>query len=121
MRILKYMLIWGLAGVGIVIKSCAYENEEELYGINPCQPNLTTYSEVVEPIIANNCALPNCHNGSNPALPDWSILENVQASALKIKERTGNRTMPPSSSGIVLTAKQIDEIACWVDSGAQNN
>lgn len=121
MRILRYMLIWGLAGVGIAMNSCAYENEEELFGSNPCQPEITTYSGVVEPIIGNNCALATCHDGSNPGLPNWSILENVQAQAADIKERTGNRTMPPSSSGIVLTAKQIDDIACWVDSGAQNN
>lgn len=121
MHILKYMPIWALAGAGMLLNSCAYENEEELFGSNPCQPDVTTYSDVIEPIITNNCALANCHDGSNPALPDWSIVENVQAKAAEIKERTGNRTMPPSSSGIVLTAKQIDDIACWVDSGAQNN
>ncbi len=121
MRSLKNVLLWGLAGIGMVLNSCAYENEEELFGANPCQPEITTYSRVIEPIIANNCALPNCHDGSNPALPNWTILENVQANALEIKKRTGNRTMPPSSSGIVLTAKQIDDIACWVDNGAQNN
>ncbi len=118
---LKIALFWGLTGIGMAINSCAYENEDELFGSNLCQPEITTYSGVIEPFIANHCALPDCHNGSNPALPNWTILENVQANALLIKERTGNRTMPPSSSGIVLSVKQVDDIACWVDSGAQNN
>lgn len=115
------LLIWGLFGTGLALSSCAYENEDELFGSNPCQPASTTYSHVIEPIIKNNCALSKCHDGSNPAIPNWTILENVQANALEIKERTGNRTMPPSRSGVVLTAKQVDDIACWVDSGAQNN
>lgn len=115
------VLLGGLAGMVMAINSCAYENEDDLFGSNPCQPEITTYSGVVKPIIANNCALSNCHDGSNAALPNWTIFENVQANALLIKKRTGNGTMPLQSSGIVLTAKQIDDIACWVDSGAQNN
>jgi len=121
MRAIKIVFLWGLAVAVLGIKSCAYENEDDLFGINPCQPEITTYSGVIEPIIANSCALPNCHDGSNAALPNWTIFENVQAEAVEIKERTGNRTMPPSSSGIVLSAEQIDDIACWVDNGAQNN
>jgi hypothetical protein len=101
--------------------SCAYENEEDLFGENPCVPELTTYSEVVEPIITANCALPSCHDGSNSTAPNWTVLENVQAHAQDIKERTGNRTMPPSSSGKILSAAQVADIACWVDNGAQNN
>ncbi len=120
-RSFKNVLLWGLAVMVMAINSCAYESEDDLFGSNPCQPEITTYSDVIKPFIANNCALSNCHDGSNPALPNWGLLENVQTQALLIKERTGNRTMPPSSSGIVLTAKQIDDIACWVDNGAQNN
>ncbi len=107
--------------MGMAVNSCVYENEEELFGSNPCQPEITTYSGVIEPIIANNCALPSCHDGSNPVLPNFTILENVQTNPLLFKNFSVTRTMPPSSSGIVLTVKQIDDIACWVDSGAQNN
>lgn len=103
------------------LASCAYENEEDLFGVITCEPSVITYSEVIAPIININCALPACHNGSNPAIPDWTVLENVQAYASDIKEQTGNRTMPPSSSGKILTAEEIANIACWVDSGAQDN
>ena len=101
--------------------SCENENEEELFGVNPCSPESATYSKTIEPIISANCAVPNCHDGSNQSIPDWTILENVQAQAALIKERTGNRTMPPSSSGLILLKEEIDDIACWVDNGAQNN
>lgn len=104
-----------------IMWSCAYENEDDLFGENPCEPELTTYSEVVEPIISSNCAIPSCHDGSNSAAPNWTIFDNVQAQAQDIKERTGNRTMPPSSSDKILTAAQIADIACWVDNGAQDN
>ena len=104
-----------------MLQACAYENEEDLFGSNVCDPEQVTYSGVISPLITTNCAIPACHDGSNPALPNWSIYENVQANAQKIKERTANRTMPPSASGIILSAEQIDNIGCWVDNGAQNN
>lgn len=120
-RSFKTVLLWGLFGVGMVVNSCAYENEEELFGSNLCQPEITTYSEVIEPIIDNNCALPSCHDGSNTLLPNFTILKNLQNNPLLLKNFIVTRTMPPSNSGIVLTVKQIDDIACWVDNGAQNN
>jgi hypothetical protein len=117
----KKILLWGLVMAGTAVNSCAYENEEELFGKNPCQPEITTYSEVIEPIMTNNCVIPNCHDGSNPELPDYKIFENVQANLPLFRNFIVTRTMPPSNSGFLLTAKQIDDIACWIDSGAQNN
>jgi len=112
---------WGLAGgVLLYLSGCAYESEEEIFGVNNCDPQQVTYSNVVQPIITTNCAIANCHDGGN-TLPDWTIFDNVQANAQLIKTRTSNRTMPPSNASISLTAQEIDAIACWVDSGAQNN
>lgn len=105
----------------LLLPSCAYENEEELFGSKACQPEEITYSEVIQPIISSNCVRATCHDGSNPTAPDWTVLENIQARAPDIKQRTDDRTMPPSSSGLFLTAEQIGDIACWVDSGAPNN
>ena len=114
-----------IAGIVLLIIpgifSCAYQNEEELFGTTPCNPEIVTYSQVIEPILTNNCAIPSCHDGNDPAIPDWTDFQNVQSQSQEIKERTGNRTMPPSSSGKILTAEQIDDIACWVNNGAQNN
>ena len=113
--VIKIMLI------GQLVWSCAYENEEELFGVIPCQPEITTYSMIIEPILTENCAVPTCHDGSNPSLPDWTVFENVQQQAEEIKQRTGNRTMPPSGANKQLTSVQIANIACWVDNGALDN
>jgi hypothetical protein len=104
----------------MLFASCAYENEEELFGEKLCQPDIS-YQDTILPILTENCNIPGCHDGSNPQLPDWTVFENVQAYASEIKERTGDRTMPPSSSDKILSAQQVDDIACWVDSGARNN
>ncbi|GJM30893.1 MAG: hypothetical protein DHS20C17_35280 [Cyclobacteriaceae bacterium] len=106
---------------GQFIWSCAYENEEDLFGAISCDDEATTYSEVIQPILSQNCTVPSCHDGSNPSIPNWQELDNVQANASKIKEKTEDRTMPPSSSGKILSAEQIGDIACWVDSGARDN
>lgn len=105
----------------LMVQACAYESEEDLFGSKLCDPEQVTYSLVIAPLISTNCAITSCHDGSNANLPDWNIFDNVQASAQEIKERTGNRTMPPSASGLVLSSEEIDDIACWVENGAQNN
>ena len=113
--------LWWLLVAGQLVWSCAYENEEELFGANPCDPDIVTYQLVIEPIFSQNCSIPGCHDGSNNSIPDWQVFSNVEAYAQEIKQRTGDRTMPPSSSDKLLSAKQIADIACWVDNGAQNN
>ncbi len=112
-----------LAYIVLVVSaaSCAYDSEEEVFGAPDCDPQTTTFSGVIEPIIAAKCALPGCHNGTNNSVPNWTVFSNVQANASNIKTRTSNRTMPPSSANVSLTAAEIEAIACWVDSGAQNN
>ena len=108
-------------GTIMAFNSCAYENEEELFGSNPCQPEVTTYSKVIQPIIADNCNLPTCHDGSNSLLPNFTIIANLQNNLPLMRNFIITRTMPPSETGLVLTAKQIDDIACWIDNGAPNN
>lgn len=67
----------------------------------------------IQSIINNNCAVSSCHGGS--VAPDLSTLENIEASANRIKERTSAQTMPPSGSSFSLTSTQIEDIACWFD------
>ncbi len=70
----------------------------------------------IEAIITTNCALQNCHGGSQS--PDFREFSNVADNAARIKTRTGNGTMPP---GGALPDDQVEAIACWVDDGAPNN
>lgn len=76
----------------------------------------TSWSTQVEPIIQNNCALASCHGGTQP--PDFRNFQNVLSVADRIKELTGNGTMPPNAS---LSSGSIELIACWVDDGAPDN
>lgn len=75
-----------------------------------------SWENEIEPIITTNCALQNCHGGSQS--PDFREFANVADNADKIKTRTGNGTMPPGGS---LPDDQVEAIACWVDDGAPNN
>lgn len=75
-----------------------------------------SYTNDIQPIIATSCAINSCHNGNQA--PDLRVLSNVQANAAKMKELTGNGTMPDEGS---ITQSQIDAIACWVDDGALAN
>ena len=75
----------------------------------------------ISSILSANCAVSGCHNGDNGSTRNWNVDQNVVNSAAAIKSRTGSGSMPPSSSGLSLTAEQIAEIACWVDDGASLN
>jgi hypothetical protein len=70
----------------------------------------------VKAIVSSNCAISGCHNGS--VSPNLTVDANIQDRAGRIKARTGAMTMPPSASGITLSAQEIETIACWVDDGA---
>jgi mono/diheme cytochrome c family protein len=76
-----------------------------------------SYDAAIKNIIATNCAVSGCHvAGTGRA--NFTNLSTIQATAAQIKTRTGNRSMPV---GRTLTDEQIQQIACWVDSGAPNN
>lgn len=111
-----------LAIIGLVILSfaCTYDNAEDLYGIKDCPPEGVSFSDRVEPVINTNCAIPGCHTsgGQQPTLETY---EQISSNAERIRTRTSNGTMPPPASGIRLSQKDIDDIACWVDAGAPDN
>lgn len=80
-----------------------------------------SYSVDIKPILEVNCIKSGCHNGDNGAERNWSVFANVQAKAEKIKEFTGNGTMPLDIAPTGLPQNQRDLIACWVDEGAKDN
>ena len=113
-KVLVYLIL-------IFLGSCSNDNEEELFGpldFN-CDPLITTFSDVIKPIIDTNCAVKGCHVSGPQLLPDFTVFANIQSYSDKIKELTAIRDMP--RGGRVLTTEQILQIACWVDNGAQNN
>jgi len=79
-----------------------------------------SFASDVKPLLDANCQVSGCH-GSNGGIPSFETYDNISANAAKIKNRTGNGTMPPSSSDKSLTTEQVQLIADWVDDGAMNN
>lgn len=77
-----------------------------------------SFGNDIKPIIANNCAVSGCHNGSQ--FPDFSDDENIFENASRIKSRTESGSMPPAGRPD-LTNEEIQAIACWVDDGALDN
>ncbi len=49
-----------LAFLVYVFSSCAFNSEEELYGIEECDTTIITWEQPIEEILAKNCV--ECHN-----------------------------------------------------------
>ncbi len=83
-------------------------------------PSDISFSNTINNIISTNCAVSNCHDGSQ-SIPNFSDKSVIISHAGEIKTRTGSKAMPPPSSGRSLTDDEIEQIACWVDDGAPDN
>jgi len=70
----------------------------------------------IRTIIQTNCVNGSCHGGN--VSPDFRENNNIANNAARIKSRTQSKSMPPASSGKSLSTQEIEKIACWVDSGA---
>jgi len=111
-----------VAGILIfLLSSCAYESEEALFGEANCDPDPVTYQAVVKPIMLAKCAIPECNDGMDRSLDNYLLYGIVKNRSRFIKEQIQNRIMPPSDSGVQLTAQEITNIICWIDDGSQNN
>ena len=78
-----------------------------------------SFAATIKEMITTNCAVTGCH--VSPRVPNFTVDDDILSYAAKIKERTGERSMPPPGSGRKLTDAQIAQIACWADDGAPDN
>jgi hypothetical protein len=76
----------------------------------------TSLRNHIQPIININCAISNCHNGSEA--PNLTTLQGIRDNGANIKTQTQNGNMPKEGS---LTAEEKALIACWVDEGRKDN
>jgi uncharacterized membrane protein len=106
--------------LSLTYAGCTYDNAEELHGKQDCGPESVSFSNNIAPLISTNCALSGCHV-SGQQLPVLENYQQISQNAQAVKTKTGNGTMPPDGSGKSLTLEEINQIACWVDSGSQNN
>ncbi|MEO0471942.1 MAG: hypothetical protein AAF206_20110 [Bacteroidota bacterium] len=111
----------------VLMQSCYYDNEEDLYPVvdeTACDTLNVSFVSTVFPILEANCV--GCHSGSFPAgnipLEDHAdILVTAQNGKLVgvIAHEPGFSAMPPS--GDKLPECNIKKIQSWVEDGAQNN
>tara|TARA_Y100001949_G_C15950846_1_gene314646 strand:+ start:55 stop:441 length:387 start_codon:yes stop_codon:yes gene_type:complete len=120
--------IWVL-GVLLLVSSCSWNNEEDLYGSTGqiCDVSSVTLSGSVAPLLDYNCN--GCHSteyasssGGNIVLDQYSLLKKyVDNGSLlgSIKHQSGYDAMPKSAAK--LSACDILTIHTWIENGAENN
>jgi len=112
--------------IGIVIYSCYYDNEEQLYPelSTNCDTTNVTYKATIAPLMANSCT--GCH-GANAASfggnIDLRTYDNVKTNIGRIlgcvQQLSGYSPMP--KGGSKLSDCKINQLKKWNSDGATNN
>jgi hypothetical protein len=98
---------------------------------DPCSPDTTYFVNTIQPLLNSMCAVPECHDAitaeDGVMLTDYAhIMQQVEPNDLNSSDlwdkgiMDENDPMPPAGSP-QLTQDQINEIAQWINQGAQNN
>lgn len=116
--------------ISLLMASCFYDNEEDLFQIEPgCETENVTLSEVVKPILQNRCY--GCHStgnslGAGIELEEYNSLilfvgnDGTGGQFLKsIKHEAGASPMPKSAGKI--PDCEIEKISAWIANGALND
>lgn len=116
----------GLCAIALLFASsgCYYDVGSELYPDTACDTNVTTYTDVVLPIIQSNCATPGCHVPGGTGTGDFTTYAGLRTQVVSqrlvpsVRQDPGALPMPPTGR---LSDCDIAKIVRWVDNGAQNN
>ena len=111
------------AAAVLLLSSCYYDKEEELYGLT-CDTSAVTYNASIAPVLVSGCL--SCHSG---AFPSGGIkldtYTDVRFHALNgklygsIAHSAGFVAMPQNSAK--LSDCTISKFKKWIDNGAPNN
>jgi hypothetical protein len=124
-RMRKLLTILGFLLTGsLVLNSCYYDVEEELYGTLPCDTSNVTFANSVLPIINANCVA--CHSDVNPS-GGISLASHAQISTAAtngsligvIEHQVGFSPMPKNANQLNLCDRR--KIQIWIDGGMPNN
>lgn len=100
----------------MLISSCYYDKEEELYPnqAGSCDTTGISYSKGISTILNGTCAVSGCHVAGGQ-IPDLSDYSKVQANSVRVKVRAVDlKTMPP---GITLSDCNIKKLDTWIQKG----
>jgi hypothetical protein len=122
--------ILGIAVLGLGIASfagCKKDNAEDMYPLdsNTCDTIDVTYSAIIQPIMAGNCATAGCHYGAGATGYDLSTYAGVKIVAtngnlMESIKHTGYASAMPKDAP-KLDDCTIAKIGAWVNAGALNN
>lgn len=122
MKVLKTTSV--LAGLILLVSSCYYDVEEELYPSIECQTMNMSYSADILPIIEADCYA--CHstaaNFGNVTLEGHAeLLKYVNDNSLigVVKHQPGYSPMPKNVAKLLDC--EIEKIEAWILDGALNN
>ena len=120
----KPLHILFLLGAVLLINSCYYDVEEDLYPTLECKTTGVTYTATVLPILQQNCLV--CHNAQanfgNVTLQGYdNLMRYVNSGQLlgAIKHQPGFSPMPNNAPK--LRECDIAKIEQWVADGALEN
>lgn len=115
-----------LAALPLLLLSCTYDKEDELYGANgACDTKNVSYSITVNGLLsAYGCF--GCHSGPSPEgnvnLQGYANVKAVASSGRlygAISHAPGFQPMP--QGGNKMSSCDLNKIKAWIDAGAPNN
>ena len=119
-------IVFCLGIVVVLLSSCYYDNEEELYpgSASSCDTTNTTYTITVETILKSNCYV--CHSTTvadgGIILDSYTKLKEVADNGKllgAVTHASGYSPMPKNQAQ--LSACNIQKITNWINKGALNN
>jgi len=109
-------------GVVMVVQSCYYDNEEELYPFDAaaCDTVATiTYTNTIQAITNGNCAVSGCHTGVSPTgglfLDTYLQVREIALNGDMSSRVLVSEDMPPSGP---LSRCDMEAIQTWINEGA---
>ena len=109
-----YFILSGL----LLVASCYYDSEEELYGLQACDNTTLTYTARIAPLMTAKCL--SCHDsasGSSVLLENYAEVKNqfTNGKALCAVERgNGCLAMPQAAP---LSTCDLEACQKWVEAG----
>ena len=103
--------------------SCIKDKGEQPEAVSQslCDSLNVTYMTVIKPMVVNNCATLNCHDGSGGAPLDLNTYVDLKTffDNGQLKDRVFTKKDMPQTGP--LPDSLLQKLQCWMNDGAPNN
>lgn len=109
--------------ISLLVTSCYYDNEEDLYPMSGCDTANVKYTQTIAPIMQNRCN--GCHATGNQTGVVTETWEGLNAVAVDgrlwgaVNHESGYNPMPQNQDK--LSDCDLSKISIWIEGGALNN